>query len=110
VGGLPRDAEHPQPGIYPDSCEPQAWSASMVVALIQSLVGMLPLAPMRLLVVDPHLPEWLPDLRLYGIRVGDACVDLEMWRTSRGQTRYSWRADGTVRVVRVTPGLWNALI
>jgi glycogen debranching enzyme len=103
VGGLPRDAGHPHPGIYPASCSPQAWSASMVIVLIQSLAGMLALAPLRILVVDPHLPSWLPDLRLEGIAVGDATVDLAMRRRADGTTRYRWQSRGGVRVVRQPP-------
>src|SRR4029079_5494184 len=45
AGGLPRDTAPPHPGIYPASCAPQAWSASMVVVLLQSLAGMLAFAP-----------------------------------------------------------------
>jgi glycogen debranching enzyme len=100
VGGLPRDADHPHPGIYPASCDPQAWSASMVVMLVQALIGMIGVAPLRLLVIDPHLPAWLPDVRLDGVRVGDAEVDLQVWRTASGQTRYDWKSRGRARVLR----------
>jgi glycogen debranching enzyme len=103
VGGCVRDAAHPHPGIYPASCEPQAWSASMVIILIQSLLGMIPIAPLGLLVVDPHLPPWLPDLRIDGITVGSAKVDLNAWRDSAGRTRFRWRREGKVRVVRQAP-------
>jgi glycogen debranching enzyme len=118
VGGMPRDAAHPHPGIYPASCAPQAWSASMVVVLIQSLAGMLALAPLRILVVDPHLPAWLPDLRVQGIAVGEASVDLAMRRQADGTTTYRWHGRGNVRVVRQPPPeapegmsdrLWTAL-
>jgi len=103
VGGMQRDAAHPHPGVYPASCEPQSWSASMVVMLVQTLAGMFPVAPLRLLVVDPHLPDWLPDLRLSDVRVGDATVDLEMERRADGTTGYRWRARGKLRVVRQPP-------
>ena len=103
VSGIARDGEHPHPGIYAKSCEPQGWSASAVVMLVQALLGMVAVAPMRLLVVDPHLPAWLPDLRLEGVRVGDATVDLRFERTSRG-TRYRvLRRTGRVRVIRQPP-------
>jgi glycogen debranching enzyme len=102
VAGLPRDDAHPHPGIYPASCEPQSWSASMVIVSIQSLLGMVAMAPLRLLLIDPHLPAWLPDIRLSGVQVGEAKVDLEVWRTSEGVTKYKWKANG-VRVVRQPP-------
>jgi glycogen debranching enzyme len=101
LGGLPRDEEHPHPGIYPESNAPQSWSASMIVLLVQSLLGMRPIAPLRLLVIDPHLPEWLPDLKLAGVRIGDSLLDLEFERTKSGDTRYHVnRREGHVRVVR----------
>jgi glycogen debranching enzyme len=101
LGGLPRDDDHPHPGIYPESNAPQSWSASMIILLVQSLLGMRPVAPLRLLVIDPHLPEWLPDLRLAGVRVGDSVLDLEFERTTSGETRYHVsRQEGHVRVIR----------
>src|ERR671919_3082259 len=101
ISGVQRDAEHPHPGIYPRSCEPQGWSASAIVQLVQALLGMVAVAPLRLLVVDPHLPPWLLDLRLEGVRVGDASVDLEFRRTRRGRTTYRvTRRRGRVVVVR----------
>ncbi len=104
LGGLPRDPVHPHPGIYPRSNEPQSWSASMVVLLVQSLLGMRPMAPLGMLVVDPHLPSWLPDLRVEGIRVGRSRIDLELHRTKSGKTNYRvTRQEGNVRVIRQPP-------
>jgi glycogen debranching enzyme len=104
IGGMQRDAEHPHPGIYPDSCEPQGWSASAVIMLIQSLLAMVAVAPLGLLVVDPHLPAWLPDLRLDGVRVGNARLDIEFRRTRAGRTTYRVLGrQGWIRVVRQPP-------
>ena len=104
LSGVPRDPEHPHPGVYPDSCEPQGWSASAVVMVVQALLAMVAVAPLGLLVVDPHLPPWLPELRLEGIRVGSGRLDLEFERTRRGRTRYRvTRREGHVRVVRQPP-------
>ncbi|MGH2417585.1 MAG: amylo-alpha-1,6-glucosidase, partial [Candidatus Limnocylindria bacterium] len=104
IGGVQRDAEHPHPGIYPDSCEPQGWSASAVVMVVQALLAMVAVAPLGILVVDPHLPPWLPDLRLEGIRVGGSRLDLAFERRSNGRTSYRvTRRSGRVRVVRQPP-------
>jgi len=103
VGGLARDVDHPHPGVYPLANAPQSWSASSTVLMVQALLGMRAFAPARLLLVDPHLPDWLPDLRLRGLRVGDAAVDLHVWRCG---TRTRWRArvrTGTLHVVRRPP-------
>jgi glycogen debranching enzyme len=104
IGGIQRDSDHPFPGIYPDSCEPQGWSASALVMVVQSMLAMVAMAPLGLLVVDPHLPAWLSDLRLEGVRVGDAVVDLEFRRRNSGRTTYRvLRRHGRIRVVRQPP-------
>ncbi|MEV4202377.1 glycogen debranching N-terminal domain-containing protein [Micromonospora globbae] len=99
LGGLPRDADHPHPGVYPNSCSPQAWSASAVIALVQAMLALRPAASLRTIFVDPHLPEWLPDLVLTGVRVGDRTVDLTVRRRRGGRTTV--RATGDrITVVR----------
>ncbi len=101
IGGFPRDARHAHPGIYPNSNEPQGWSASAIILLVQSLLGMLPIAPLGLLLVDPHLPPWLSDLRLDDVHVGQSRLDLEFRRKKSGTTRYRvTRREGHVRVLR----------
>jgi hypothetical protein len=60
------------PTLYPDSCSPQAWSASAVIQLIQAMVGLYPFAPANLLaLVRPRLPAWLEELTLRNVRVGE---------------------------------------
>jgi glycogen debranching enzyme len=86
--GHPRDAAHPFPSLYPAANAPQAWSATTPISLVQALLGLQPYAPAGLLLVDPHLPEWLPRLCLHGLRVGGAVVDLEFLRTPDGDTEF----------------------
>lgn len=72
--------------------------------VVQALLGMVAVAPLGLLVVDPHLPAWLPDLRVDGVRVGEAVVDLEFRRGQSGRTTYRVRRQrGSVRVLRQPP-------
>jgi len=70
--------------------------------VVEALMGIRPMAPIRTLLVDPRLPDWLPDLSLEGIRVGNSVVDLRARRTSSGATR--WRATTRrgpkIRVIR----------
>jgi glycogen debranching enzyme len=87
VAGLPRDVEHPFPSLYPRSCSPQAWSASAVVAIVQALLTLRPVAPARTVLVDPHLPPWLPELTLTGIDVGGTTATLRAERRPNGSTR-----------------------
>jgi glycogen debranching enzyme len=84
LSGLPRDDAHPYPGVYPNACSPQAWSASAIIAIVQALLGLRPIAPLRTLLVDPHLPAWLPDFTLERVRLGDARFDLAVRRDRHG--------------------------
>ena len=87
-GGHARDRRHPHPGIYPGANSPQAWSAGAVVLLIQSMLGLIPVAPRQTLIIDPDLPEWLPELTVSNIRVGNARVSLRFRRDTAGSTQH----------------------
>lgn len=100
-GGHPRDRLHPHPGIYPDACSPQAWSGSAVVSLVHSMLGLLPLAPRETLIIEPDLPEWLPELSLANIRLGKARIGLHFQRDASGYTHHEIiDQQGPVRVYR----------
>jgi hypothetical protein len=67
------------------SNSPQAWSASAVVLLIQTLLGIYPFAPANLLaLVRPRLPAWVSQVTVHRLRVGDAVVSLRFRRAARG--------------------------
>jgi glycogen debranching enzyme len=100
LGGLPRDEDHPHPGVYPRACSVQAWSASSVIALVQALLVLRPVAALRTVVMDPHLPDWLPDVQLLGVQVGGATFDLSVRRGRRGRVHVHTRGD-RVTVVRL---------
>jgi glycogen debranching enzyme len=104
-GGHPRDAAHPHPGIYPDACAPQGWSASAVLWLVQTMLGIWTYAPLNLLIVEPSLPAWLPELTLRDLRVGNGRVSLHFKREKNGKTDYRivGRSGSRVRVLRQPP-------
>lgn len=100
VGGYAR-SEAGHPGVYPRANTPQTWNQSVPPLILQSLLGMVPVAPLRLLLVDPLLPDWLPEVMLRGIRIGEATVSLRFWRDPAGRSRYEvLEKHGRVRVVR----------
>jgi glycogen debranching enzyme len=100
-GGQPRDDRHAFPGIYPNANSPQAWSASMVFSLLQAMLGLYPYAPLALLLVDPHLPEWLPEITLENLRIGKATVTIRFWRKKDGRSTYRvLEQRGKLHVVR----------
>jgi glycogen debranching enzyme len=105
--GHARDAGHPFPALYPQANWPQAWSASAVFCFVQALLGLYPYAPLKLLLVDPHLPGWLPDLTLHGLRVGTATTSIRFYRTDNGASDYQvLDTHGTLHVVR-QPSPWS---
>jgi glycogen debranching enzyme len=100
-GGHPRDDAHPFPGFYPNANPLQAWSSSSVFTLLQAMLGLYPYAPLKMLVLDPHLPEWLPELTLRDLRVGKARVTIRFKRRADGRTSYRILDQrGTLHVVR----------
>lgn len=68
---------HQAPVPYPVACRPQAFAAAALPYVLTSLLGLLPDAPhCRLYIVRPRLPFWLDYVRLSGLRLGEATVDL----------------------------------
>jgi glycogen debranching enzyme len=103
VGGYAR-ADAPTPGAYPRANTPQLWNATSFPLAVQVLLGLLPLAPLNTLVVDPSLPEWLPEVVVRDMRVGNARVTLRCWRTESGASRFQvLNKSGTLHVVRQPP-------
>jgi glycogen debranching enzyme len=104
LGGHGR-AETPIPTLYPRSNSPQAWSASAVVQLVQTVLGIYPFAPARVLaLVRPRLPEWLPAVTVRNIRIGDAVVSVRFERTRDGSTAFDVvERRGALLVVEMPP-------
>jgi glycogen debranching enzyme len=88
LGGHGRE-ETPVPTVYPLSNAPQAWSASAIVMLVQTLLGIYPFAPAHVVaLVRPQLPEWLPAVTIRNIRVGDATASIRFERGRDGRTAF----------------------
>jgi glycogen debranching enzyme len=103
VGGFTR-AEQPSPGAYPQANAPQLWNASAFPLIVQSLMGILPLAHYEMLIVDPVLPDWIPEIVIRNLRVGHASLTLRAWRAESGKTEFDvLNKQGTLRVVRQPP-------
>jgi glycogen debranching enzyme len=82
--GFDRESS-PFPVPYPVACSPQAWAAGAPFQVITAALGMRPDAGRAVLeLVSPVLPDWLPDLRLLDVRVGQAVVDLQL--SGRGES------------------------
>lgn len=103
VGGFGR-RERAHPGAYPRSNTAQLWNASAFVMLIQSILGLQPVAPLDLLVFDAALPTWLPEIILRDVRVGGATATIRFWRDDHG-TSHGEVLDrrGTLHLVKQPP-------
>jgi glycogen debranching enzyme len=115
VGGYDR-REAPYPGAFPQANVPQTWNLSVFPILLQTLLGLRAVAPLKLLAVDPVLPEWLPDVTLRNLRVGRARVSLRFWRDGSGDSRCeALMKEGALRIIRqppidsLTADLWDRL-
>ena len=102
-GGIERS-----PGSFPvqytEANLPQAWASGSVFHLLQAILGLQADAPNRRLNIDPQLPRWLPDLRLRGLVVGQAKVDLRFWQEA-GTTR--WEAEVKQGQLQVQEKQWQ---
>jgi glycogen debranching enzyme len=107
IGGQPRDNDHPFPALYPQANSPQAWSSSTVFLIVQSLLGLYPYAPLNVLLVDPQLPDWLPQITLRDLRVGESRVSIRFFRTKDGTSSYRvLDSRGPLRIVH-QPSPWS---
>jgi glycogen debranching enzyme len=103
VGGYARRARA-TPGAYPRANTPQLWNASGFSLVVQSLLGLQPVAPLQLLVVDPVLPTWLPEVILHGLRLGGAIATLRFWRGDNGDSHTEvLHKRGTLHLVKQPP-------
>jgi len=93
------------PAPYPNACVPQAWSASAVVQLVQTSLGLYPFAPLQALaLVRPRLPTWAPEVTLRNLRVGRATLDIRFQRRPDGSASHKvLRRRGAVLVVEAGP-------
>lgn len=81
---------------------PQAWAAGSTFAFLQAILAFQPDAPRHKLYIDSALPEWLPDLTIRNLSVGDQLFDLRLWRTE-DRTRWELMAGDAEWVSQRAP-------
>lgn len=103
IGGYAR-SDAAGPGAYPRANTPQLWNASAFPLLIHSILGFQPVAPIDTLVVDPVLPEWLPEVIVDDLRLAGARATLRFWRDGKGASHVEvLHKQGTLRVIKQPP-------
>jgi glycogen debranching enzyme len=76
--GFERGSGPPVP--YAEANTPQAWAAAAPILATQTLLGLVPDAPRKRCFVTPWLPDWLPELEVRGIAIGQATIDMKLTR------------------------------
>jgi glycogen debranching enzyme len=90
------------PTRYPVACAPQAWAAGAVYLLLQACLGVTIDGVGGAVRFDrPALPPFLDEVRITGLRVGQARIDLELQRHPISVGVNVTRREGQVDVVSV---------
>jgi glycogen debranching enzyme len=87
---------------YPVSCSPQAWASGALFMMLQALLGLYPDAPTGVLHVrDPVLPDFLDQLTLEGLCIGNSRVALQFRRHGSRTLANLLGIEGTPLQVRI---------
>jgi glycogen debranching enzyme len=88
------------PTLYPVACSPQAWSAGAVFVLLQAVLGLsVDAARHQIRFSRAMLPAAIDEIRIGGLAVGDASVDLLCERNGDGVDLRVLRRIGDLDVV-----------
>ena len=104
--GHARDAEHPFPALYPKANWPQAWSSSCLFSILQAMLGLYPFAATKLMLLDPQLPDWLPEITLRNLHVGKSMASIRFYRKGRRTHFDVLEKRGTLHILR-QPSPWS---
>ena len=67
---------------------------------------MYPFAPMNLLLLDPHLPDWLPEITIRNLHVGKAVAGIRFYRKGMETHFEVLEKRGKLHVLR-QPSPWS---
>jgi glycogen debranching enzyme len=90
------------PTLYPVACSPQSWAAASVFLLLQACLGLNIQAPQgQIRLEHTLLPEFLQEIQVNNLRVGNASVDLLFRRHNSDVAISVPRKEGNVDVIIV---------
>ncbi|HTM43302.1 MAG TPA: glycogen debranching N-terminal domain-containing protein [Polyangiaceae bacterium] len=94
---------------YEQANVPQAWAAAAPIIAVQSLLGLVPDAANSRCTLSPWLPDWLPELTLHGISVGNGHLDIKLSHEN-SETHLAYVKHSGVDVALAFPSapLWGA--
>jgi glycogen debranching enzyme len=90
------------PTLYPVACAPQSWSAAAVFYLLQACLGISIKAPVNQIQIShPVLPEFLREVRIKNLKVGQSSVDLVFQRHEDDVGINILKKEGDVKILLV---------
>src|SRR5262245_5486780 len=90
------------PTLYPVACSPQAWAAATPFALLGTLLGLeFDAETKEIRLRNPHLPPFIEELTIKGLRLGDSVVDLCLHGRGDDISVRILRNDGNIRVAAI---------
>jgi len=97
-GFLKRKGEGPT--LYPLACAPQAWSSTVVFALLQACLGIeISNTPQpQITFCNPYLPPWLNSLEIKKLTIGNSSVDISIERHANDAGVNVLRREGNIKV------------
>ena len=99
--GFPRRAGS-GPTLYPVACAPQAWASGAPLMLIEACLGMrINQAANEIRFEQPLLPEFVDDIEIRNLRLGNGSIDLLLQRHGRDVVVEILRRAGNIHVVTV---------
>jgi glycogen debranching enzyme len=96
--GFPRQSAS-APTAYPVACVPQAWATAAPLSLIQSVLGLgFDFDPQRIAFSQPMMPDFLEEIQLRKLAVGDVWADVALRRSGEEAAVVLLNRRGNVRV------------
>lgn len=75
------------PTLYPVSCSPQSWASGAAFLLLKACLGLdIKAAKGKVVFSNPILPEYLQEVKITGLSVGDGSIDLLLRRYGKDVT------------------------
>jgi glycogen debranching enzyme len=91
------------PTTYPVACAPQAWAAATPLAMLRACLGIGFDPAARAVTFDrPMLPEFLQEVRLRRLSLGDASIDVSFTRIGSEVAMHVLERRGDIRAVMVS--------
>lgn len=98
-----RRREGKSPTAYPVACSPQAWSAGAAFKMLEACLGLsIDALASQVVFRHPQLPHGVETLRINGLTVGSASVDLSLHRYSGTVGLNVERREGRLSVVMLS--------